>query len=66
MIRDILKKLETLLNSGITAETEVVYLMSGLRKLLEQQQAKKQYKYLTFHCDWTCTRNWRGLLRRKY
>jgi hypothetical protein len=53
MIPNILRKLETLLNTGITAETEVVYLMSGLRKLLEQQQAKKQYKYLTFHCDWT-------------
>lgn len=53
MIPDILKKLEALLNKGIAAETEVVYLMSGTRKLLEQQQAKKQYKYLTFHCDWT-------------
>jgi hypothetical protein len=40
MIPNILRKLETLLNTGITAETEVVYLMSGLRKLLEQQQAK--------------------------
>jgi hypothetical protein len=39
---DILKKLETLLNSGITAEAEVVYLTSGLRRLLEQQQAKKR------------------------
>jgi hypothetical protein len=27
--------------------------MAAVRKLLEQQQAKKQYKYLTFHCDWT-------------
>lgn len=27
--------------------------MSGLRKLLEQQQAKMQYTYLNFHCDWT-------------
>ncbi len=23
------------------------------RKLLEQQQAKTQFRYLTFHCDWT-------------
>jgi hypothetical protein len=53
MIPDIVRKLEALLNKGVTAEAEVVYLMSGLRKLLEQQQAKKQYKYLTFHCDWT-------------
>jgi hypothetical protein len=46
MTPGILRKLETLLNKGITAETEVVYLMTGLRKLLERQQAKKQYKYL--------------------
>ncbi len=26
--------------------------MVAVRKLLEQQQAKKQYEYLTFHCDW--------------
>jgi hypothetical protein len=49
----ILKKLETLLNNGITTEIEIVYLMSGLRKLIEQQQANKTYKHLTFHCNWT-------------
>lgn len=53
MIPNILKKLAALLNVGITDEAKVVYLMSGVRKLLEQQQAKKQYQYLTFHCDWT-------------
>ena len=45
MRADILKKLETLLTKGITSEAEVVYLMSAVRKLLEQQQAKKQYGY---------------------
>jgi hypothetical protein len=50
---DILKKLQTLLNAGIANEAEVVYLMSRVRNLLEQQQGKKQYPYLTFHCDWT-------------
>ncbi|MBI1955641.1 MAG: hypothetical protein HYS38_04540 [Acidobacteria bacterium] len=49
---DIIRKLEAELNGGITTEPQVVYLMTGLRKLLEQQQAKKQYEYLTFHCDW--------------
>lgn len=49
----ILTKLEPLLNKGISSEIEVVYLMSGLRKLLEQQKAKRQYPHLTFHCDWT-------------
>lgn len=53
MIPDILKKLEPLLNKGISSEIEVVYLMSRLRMLLEQQQVEEQYKYLRFHCDWT-------------
>src|SRR4051794_39330716 len=48
----ILGKLTFLLKSGITSEPEAVYLMVAVRKLLEQQQAKKQYEYLTFHCDW--------------
>ena len=52
MTNDIIRKLGTELNSGITTEAQVVYLMAGLRKLLEQQKAKGQYKILTFHCDW--------------
>src|SRR5277367_4047130 len=53
MRADIIKKLDTLLRKGIADEPGVVYLMAGIRKLLEQQQAKQQYRYLTFHCDWT-------------
>ncbi|MGB6402341.1 MAG: hypothetical protein WBF26_05800, partial [Candidatus Sulfotelmatobacter sp.] len=26
--------------------------MVEVRKLLEQQDAKKTYRFLTFHCDW--------------
>ncbi len=48
----IVAKLEMLLNIGITNEAEALYLMVAVRKLLEHQQAKKQYEYLTFHCDW--------------
>jgi hypothetical protein len=40
MVSDILKKLGALLNRGIASEAEVVYLMSAIRKILEQQQAK--------------------------
>ena len=47
-----LTKLGLLLAHGIRSEAEAVYLMAGVRKLLEQQQAKKRYEYLTFHCDW--------------
>ena len=48
----VMGKLEVQLASGITTEAQALYLMVGIRKLLEHQQAKKQYKYLTFHCDW--------------
>src|SRR6266852_3122300 len=48
----IVAKLLILLAKGITSEADALYLMVEVRKLLEQQQAKKQYEYLTFHCDW--------------
>jgi hypothetical protein len=48
----IIAKLEALLAKGIITEADALYLMVEVRKLLEQQQAKKQYEYLTFHCDW--------------
>jgi hypothetical protein len=49
---DIIRKLEAELGRGITTQAQALYLMAGIRRLLEQQQAKKQYEYLTFHCDW--------------
>jgi hypothetical protein len=53
----IIAKLDPLLYHGITTEAQAVYLMVGVRKLLEQQPAKeddeyRQYEYLKFHCDW--------------
>jgi hypothetical protein len=48
----IVAKLKLLLAKGITTEAEALYLMVEVRKLLEQQRAKRQYEYLTFHCDW--------------
>jgi hypothetical protein len=49
---DILIKLKNHLNSGIDTEADAVYLLSQIRKTLEQQKLKEQYEYLTFHCDW--------------
>jgi hypothetical protein len=48
----IIAKLDVLLAKGITNEAEALYLIVEVRKLLEQQQAKRQFEYLTFHCDW--------------
>jgi hypothetical protein len=49
---EIIRKLTAELDRGITTEPQVVYLMAGVRKLLEQQQATEQYEYLKFYCDW--------------
>lgn len=49
---EILRKLDTLLRTGIQSEAQTVYLLAETRKLLEQQQAKQQYSYLNFHCNW--------------
>src|SRR3989338_4837864 len=65
MTKDIIRKLEAELKGGITTEAQVVYLMTGLRKLLEQQQAKKQYEYLTFHCDWVVHSELQGATAQK-
>lgn len=48
----IISKLKLLLSKRIRTEADALYLLVAVRKLLEQQQAKKQYDYLTFHCDW--------------
>jgi hypothetical protein len=65
MTKDIIRKLEAELYAGIATEAQVLYLMSGLRKLLEQQQAKRQYEYLTFHCDWVLHPKLQGTTAQK-
>jgi hypothetical protein len=49
---DLLQQLGIELAKGITTEVQVVYLMVGIRKILEQRSAKDRYEYLTFYCDW--------------
>lgn len=61
----IIAKLEALLSKGITTEADALYLMVEVRKLLEQQQAKKQYEYLTFHCDWALHASLEGTTAQK-
>ncbi len=50
--RDIISKLTSELDRGITTEVQVVYLLAGVRKLIERDQAKQEYPDLKFHCDW--------------
>jgi hypothetical protein len=61
----ILAKLEILLAKGIKNEADALYLIVEVRKLLEQQQAKKRYEYLTFHCDWALHATLEGATAQK-
>lgn len=52
MTEAIIKKLTAELNKGITTEVQVVYLLAGIRKLIERDEAAERYLTLNFHCDW--------------
>jgi hypothetical protein len=61
----IVAKVQALLAKGVATEADALYLMVEVRKLLEQQEAKKQYEYLTFHCDWAVHSVLRGATAQK-
>jgi hypothetical protein len=50
--RDIISKLTTELDAGIKTEVQVVYLLAGIRKLIERDKIRDQFPDLNFHCDW--------------
>ena len=52
MPEEIIKKLTAQLKKGITTEVQVVYLLVGIRKLLERDGQKSEYSTLNFYCDW--------------
>ena len=52
MLIEILQKLELELRNGITTQSQVVYLMVGIRKIMEQEKSGPNYPYLRFHTDW--------------
>lgn len=64
MVPDIIRKLSDEIDRGITTEAQVVYLLAGIRKMLEQQQAP-DYKYLRFHCDWALHSRLRGKIAQE-
>lgn len=51
--RDIIGKLTSEIEKGVASEIQVVYLMAGVRKLMERDGVQQQYPDLKFHCDWT-------------
>jgi hypothetical protein len=50
--RDIISKLTAELDRGIVSEVQVVYLLAGIRKIIERDKSRDQYPDLNFHCDW--------------
>ena len=52
MLEEIIRKLTAQLNKGITTEVQVVYLLVGIRKLIERDAQGAQYRTLNFYCDW--------------
>lgn len=44
--------MQNLINNGITEECHLVYLLTCIRKVLEQKEIDSQYDLLKFYCDW--------------
>ena len=63
--RDIISKLTNELHGGIETECQVVYLLAGVRKIIERDKAKEQYPDLKFHCDWALHSSLEGPAARK-
>ncbi len=52
MIPSICTKMQSLINDGITMECHVVYLLTCIRKILEQEEPNSEFDLLKFYCDW--------------
>jgi hypothetical protein len=52
MTKDIIRKLANELGAGIVSEVQVVYMLAGIRKIIERDNLGKEYRALRFHCDW--------------
>lgn len=52
MINDIKDKLRIILDKDRFEETDVVYILSRIRKILEIDKKEKEFKKLKFYCDW--------------
>lgn len=50
--KDIRTKLNDELKKDIKEECQVVYILSRIRKILEINNQKGEYRYLNFYCNW--------------
>lgn len=60
MTPQIVKKLQGEIKRGLNRESQVVYLLAGIRKIIEQERTQEKYRYLKFHCDWSLHVRLRG------
>ena len=49
---DIKEKLQSILDKDVLEETDVIYILSRIRKLLEIDRNKTDFKILNFYCNW--------------
>jgi len=52
MADELCRKLTVELQQGVTTEPQVVYIMAGIRKLIERDGIAERYDTLKFHCNW--------------
>lgn len=52
MTNEIVEKLRVEIGVGITKESQVVYILVGVRKLIEQIGNRNEFARLKFYCDW--------------
>jgi hypothetical protein len=53
MTEEIIRKLTNELTDGICTEVQVVYVLAGIRKIIERDDSRKErFPWLNFHCDW--------------
>lgn len=50
--KEITDKLQKELEKEITEESQVVYILSRIRKKLETNKLKSRYRFLNFFCNW--------------
>lgn len=52
MKNEIARKIQREIDVGISSEAQVVYVLAGLRKIIEQSENSKGFGRLKFYCDW--------------
>lgn len=52
MIHEIVPKLRREIEQGIRTEVQIVYLLAGMRKIIEQDASDGRYENLKEHADW--------------